>query len=131
MIFKLINKKLYTSKEGVLKGSLAFMQYFKFVNWLIGEFVVSFFDVTNTLYWHFFCSIITQNLSKPGQKYSKFCEIHFDFDIRIERISWKYFIIATVTVTVPFRKMLVAMEVGFLTWALPPPTQSRRPPLQG
>ena len=26
------------------------MQYFKFMNWWIGEFVVSFFDVTNRLY---------------------------------------------------------------------------------
>ena len=31
MFFKVINKK------GVLKGSLAYMQHFKFVNWRIGE----------------------------------------------------------------------------------------------
>ena len=28
------------------------MQHFKFVNWSIGEFVVSFFDVTNRLLEH-------------------------------------------------------------------------------
>ena len=35
-------KKIY-QKKGVLKGSLAFKQHFKFVNWW-------FFDVTNRLY---------------------------------------------------------------------------------
>ena len=45
-----MNKKCYTIKKGVLKDSLAFMQHFKFVNWWIGEFVVSSFDVTNRLF---------------------------------------------------------------------------------
>ena len=31
------------------KRFLAFMCWFKFVNWWIGEFVVSFFDVANRL----------------------------------------------------------------------------------
>ena len=42
--------KIIYHYKGVLKCSLAFMQYFKFVNWQIGELVVSFFDVTNRLY---------------------------------------------------------------------------------
>ena len=33
MFFKVIDKKYYTIKKGFLNGSLAFMQYFKFVNW--------------------------------------------------------------------------------------------------
>ena len=32
MIFKVINKKQYTNEKGFQKGSLAFMQHFKFVN---------------------------------------------------------------------------------------------------
>ena len=34
-----MNKKWYTITKGVLKGSLAFLQYFKFVNWWIRGFV--------------------------------------------------------------------------------------------
>ena len=45
MFFKGINKNyIIHYQKGVLKGSLAFMQHFEFVNWRLEN---SFFDVTN------------------------------------------------------------------------------------
>ena len=44
------------------------MQLFKFVNWSIGEFVVSFFDVTNRL---LVIKMLTSSLSFVGSEIGK------------------------------------------------------------
>ena len=44
-----MNKELIHHSKEVLRGSLAFMQHFKFENWRIRELKNSIFDVTNRL----------------------------------------------------------------------------------
>ena len=56
-----------------MKGSLDFMQHFKFVNWRIGESENSFFDVTNRL-------LVT---SKQSGRFSNFCGLLRIFELYV------------------------------------------------
>ena len=88
--------------KGVLKGSLAFLQHFKFVNWRMGESVVLFFwsheqKLVRVRFVGYFCTLIWDDVTIIWDEnllwfFSVSYEIYFEANLRLRKgcvISFK------------------------------------------